>query len=110
MTNVLVKMPPVEMKQIYRAIGEVWDRLVERRSNEPGERCIPLIVIPLQLREYLFAIQPGVNVSFPRIHRETTGIQTQAFDGLAKRQQRKTAVCSKFHDERGSQRLDEPKG
>src|SRR5262245_61623751 len=108
MLDVVVEMAAIDMEQIDDPVGELVDRVIERRANECREGGIPAVVISAHVLVDFLPVESGVLVAAPCIHGEATRRELQALDSLAECEIRKSPVRAKLYQRARTERPDEP--
>ena len=82
----VVRVQPIDVEQIDRAVRELIERLVEGALYEPRETAVQRIVVRAQVSEHLWPERAGLSVSRPGVDRVALRLETGLLDGLTNAQ------------------------
>lgn len=104
----VVGVQSVDMQQVDRVVGNVGECGVERAAHQVGEARIARVVEAAEIGIDLPAVEPGMLVALPGIHREAAAIEPGSLHGLAKGRIGHAPVGAEFDDGAGPMHRDEP--
>src|SRR3954447_17516526 len=106
---VFIKMTPVNMQQVNRAIPKICPRLVKGRADEPGEiTVLAIVVIPHRGKKF-FTVEAAVLVTLPGVHRKCVALRVEALQGLIKDEVRKPVMGANLTKGRGLRNMNQQK-
>lgn len=82
MIHGLRRVVAIDVEEVDTAIGEIADRFVKCRTNQPRERRVPAVMVVTPLRKHGLIVEAGVWIPFPGIDRVARRSQTQLLHGL----------------------------
>src|SRR3954447_25982533 len=105
---VFIKMTPVNMQQVNRAIPKICPRLVKGRADEPGEiTVLAIVVIPHRGKKF-FTVEAAVLVTLPGVHGKCVALRVEALQGLIKDEVRKPVMGAKLNKCPRPMNIDQP--
>ena len=103
----VVGMQAVDVQQIDRAVGEIGQRLVESHAHQLRKAAVRRVVCGQRLEDFI-AVETGVLVALPGIHRVAFGFQPAAHHRLAEAEIRRAVVAAQFDQDPRAPFLDRP--
>jgi hypothetical protein len=110
MTNSLVSMIAVDMKEVDLAVAETRGSFVEGHFQKGGKVAVSRVVMLSQLAEHLRPVDPVVGVSFPGVHRNGAGGKAERLDRLAEAAVRRPPKGAELHEHPWTKHRNDPHG
>ena len=102
-----VGVQTVDVQQIDRAVGEVGQRLVESHPQQLRKTAVVRVVFAQRL-EHFIAVESGVLVALPGVHREAFRFQPAARHRLAEAEVGRAVMAAQFNQDPRARLLHRP--
>ena len=102
----VARMKPVQVQQVDAAVGEMTHGVIERRSDQRGERAVALVVIGLPVGVDRLVIKASLGIAGPRVNGIPGRVKTEMLDGLGECRVAVTRMSAQLDEDPRAQDVD----
>ena len=106
----VIRMQAVDVEQVDGSVAELQQGLVERRTDDPREGAEVTVVKVGPFLEDVIAIEPGLMVALPGVHRVAGGIDVEVLNRLREGRVAVPGMRAELDEHARPQHVDQPEG